>query len=121
MSLHPLIRQVQRLTEEYVRKGGKDSRQQQRSRMLRFAAHAATYGAKDMGQVGAQHVIRYWKSNRDLSDATLKEHWRALKTLWQLCEKPDPPPLPRTKAPTLKDKLFGRGYEGCSPHGDSSS
>ncbi len=112
-----LIQQVELLTNEYVRKGGKDNRMQQRSRMLAFAAHASTLGAREMGQVGATHVIRYWKAHRHLADSTLKQHWHALQVLWALSGKAGDPPPPWKKKPqqaplTLKEKLFGRGDGG---------
>lgn len=108
-----LVKKVEELTNEYVRKGGKENRKQQRSRMLAFAAHASTLGAREMGQVGATHVVRYWKANRDLSDATLYSHWLAIKELWRLSGKPLAPPHPRKKEPpqvkiSLKEKLFGQ-------------
>ena len=112
-----LVQQVERLTDNYVRKGGKDNRKQQRSRMLAFAAYASELGAKEIGQVGATHVVRYWKAHRDLADSTLYSHWLALVELWRLSGKAGEPPLPWKKKPekaplTLKEKLFGRGYGG---------
>jgi len=112
-----LVQQVERLTDNYVRKGGKDNRKQQRARILAFAAHAEASGAREMGQVGATHVVRYWKAHRDLSDATLYSHWLALVELWKLSGKVGSPPAPRKKqatevVPTLKEKLFGRGDGG---------
>lgn len=109
-----LVQQVEQLTESYVRKGGKDNRKQQRSRMLAFAAHAEAAGAREMGQVGATHVVKYWKAHRDLADSTLYSHWRALAELWKLSGKTGEPPLPWKKKPlspplSLKEKLFGRG------------
>lgn len=92
-----LLKDVERLTENYVRKGGKDNRRQQRSRMLAFAVHASTLGAREMGQVGAIHVIRYWKAHRGLSDATLYNHWLAICELWRLCGKAGEPPQPKKK------------------------
>lgn len=108
-----LVLQVERLTDNYVRKGGKDNRKQQRDRMLAFAAHAEASGAQEMGQVGATHVVRYWKAHRDLADTTLYSHWRALVLLWKLSGKTGDPPVPRKKKPlSLKEKLFGRGDGG---------
>ena len=109
-----LQQQVQELTRAYVRKGGKDNRRQQTARMLAFAAHCEALGAREMGQVGATHVIRYWKSNRDLSDTTLYNHWLAVCELWKLSGKSDQPPRPRKKLKqqkpsiSLKEKLFGK-------------
>lgn len=89
-----LVQQVQELTRTYVRKGGKDNRRQQAARMLAFAAHCEALGAREMGQVGAIHVIRYWKASTDLSDATRYSHWLAIRKLWFLAGKPAEPPRP---------------------------
>ena len=109
-----LVKDVEVKTHEYARKGGKDNRRQQRARMIAFAAHAQALGAREMGQVGATHVIRYWKAHRDLSDATLYSHWLAIRELWTIYGKSDQPPRPRKKieqqkpSVSLKEKLFGR-------------
>ena len=89
-----LQQQVQELTRAYVRKGGKDNRRQQTARMLAFAAHCEALGAREMGQVGATHVIRYWKASTGLSDATRYSHWLAIRELWGLAGKPGEPPRP---------------------------
>lgn len=120
-----LVKQVERLTDNYVRKGGKDNRKQQRARMLAFAALASTMGAREMGQVGATHVVRYWKAHRALSDATLYSHWLAIRELWAIFGKSGEPPRPRKKEPlkaqiSLKEKLFG-GMGANSPHGDNNT
>lgn len=112
-----LVQQVEQLTDNYVRKGGKANRKQQRARILAFAAHAEKSGARDMGQVGATHVVRYWKAHRELADSTLYSHWLALVELWKLSGKTGKPPLPRKKKPlssplSLKEKLFGGGNRG---------
>lgn len=90
-----IVQEVEQLTRAYVRKGGKDNRRQQRSRMLAFAEHCAGLGQNSLGQVGKAQVIAYWKAHRHLSDTTLYSHWRALVTLWELSEKPGQPPKPR--------------------------
>ncbi len=105
-----LVQQVEQLTDEYVRKGGKRSRNDRRALMIAFASHAAASGAHGMGQVGATHVIRYWKAHRGLKDATLRNHWYALCDLWELANKPGHPPKPRPA-----------GVMGASPHGDQST
>lgn len=87
-----LVQQVELMTNDYVRKGGKDNRRQQRSTMMAFAAHAEASGARRMAQVGHSHVIRYWKAHRGLSEATKYSHWRALCILWKLAKKPGGPP-----------------------------
>ena len=92
-----LLEEVENLSRGYVRKGGKDNRRQQRARMVAFAAFCAGEGAHSLAQVGAAHVIRYWRVNRHLSDATRYNHWCALSVLWSLCGKPTDPPKPYAK------------------------
>lgn len=92
-----LLHQVEKLSRAYVRKGGKDNRRQQRARMLAFAKHAARLGAREMGQVGARHVISYWKASEGLSDATRYAHWLAIRELWRAANKVEEPPRPRIK------------------------
>lgn len=92
--------EVERLTRIYVRKGGKDNRKQQRARMLDFARHSARMGANSLGQVGHGHVIKYWKVNVGLADATLYNHWLAIRELFHLAGKPLEPPKPFTKEMT---------------------
>lgn len=90
-----IVQEVEQLTRAYVRKGGKDNRRQQRSRMLAFAEHCAGLGQNSLGQIGRAHVVSYWKSTQKLSNATRYNHWRALVVLWQLAGKPEEPPKPR--------------------------
>lgn len=94
-----ILREVELLTREYVRKGGKNNRRQQRARMLAFALFCAEQGQNSLGQIGKAHVISYWKATRHLSDTTRYSHWRALVKLWQLSGKTEQPPTP--------DKLRG--------------
>lgn len=89
-----LVQQVAMMVHGYVRKGGKDNRKQQAARMLAFACFCEKEGVKDIGQVGARHVVRYWKANRHLASATLYNHYRALCHLWVLSDKLGQPPAP---------------------------
>jgi hypothetical protein len=89
-----LINEVKKLTNAYVRKGGKDNRRQQRARMIAFAGFCATQGVNSIGQVGKNHVIQYWKSNRNLAESTAYSHWLAIRTLWELAGKAGEPPKP---------------------------
>ncbi|MGJ8670099.1 MAG: hypothetical protein ACSHXK_11475, partial [Oceanococcus sp.] len=98
-----LENEVRELTFRWVAKGGKHNRRQQRNRMQAFVKHAAKSGAKSLAQVGKQHVIRYWKANRDLSDRTLYEHYRAISILWDLAQKAEPPPKPLTLSKSCGD------------------
>lgn len=89
-----LIHQVEALTRPYAAKGGKDNRRQQRARMMAFATHCAAHGAAEMGQVGARHVVSYWKASIALSGPTRYSHWLAIRELWRLSGKVGDPPRP---------------------------
>ena len=89
-----ILREVELVTREYVRKGGKRNRRQQRARMLAFASFCGEQGQNSLGQIGKAHVIGYWQATQHLSDATRYSHWRALVTLWRLTEKAEQPPTP---------------------------
>jgi hypothetical protein len=89
-----LYSEVNILTHGYVRKGGKDNRNQQRRRMLAFAKLAQKLGAKSLAQVGRRHVVLYWKRHQHLSDATLMAHWYAIRELWRMAGKLEDPPKP---------------------------
>ncbi|NYT72815.1 hypothetical protein HZU72_10290 [Halomonas sp. QX-2] len=95
-----LTSQITVLSNGYVRKGGKQNRKQQQKRMLAFGIFCSSQGATCMGQVGAKHVIRYWKSESmlDKSDATRLQHYYALKSLWGLAGKDGGPPKPFSSA-----------------------
>jgi hypothetical protein len=89
-----IINEVKKLTNAYVRKGGKDNRRQQRARMIDFADFCATQGVNSVGQIGKNHVIQYWKSNRNLAESTAYSHWLAIRSLWNLAGKAGEPPKP---------------------------
>lgn len=91
-----ILKEAEFLTREYVRKGGKTNRRQQRARILAFADFCGQQGQNSLGQIGRAHVVAYWKANRHLSDATLYNHWCALVTLWKLSGKSGSPPKPKT-------------------------
>ncbi len=103
--------EVERLTNSYVAKGGSDNKKQQRARMLAFARHCEQIGAFSMAQVGKDHVIKWWKKNRNLADRTLYEHHRALSILWRLAGKSGQPPEPwyrdASKAPPDRHPKMG--------------
>lgn len=95
-----IVQEVRKVSHHYAAKGGSDNRRQQVARMISFVEFARNEGANSLGQVGKNHVVKYWKSHRNLSDATLYNHWRALAILWKLTDKAGEPPKPRlgTKA-----------------------
>lgn len=89
-----LVDQVRTLAHGYRSKGGKRNRVQQTARMTAFAAFCEAQGCSEMGQVGARHVMNYWRAHRHLAPSTLYNHHLALQTLWRLSGKNGLPPSP---------------------------
>ena len=100
-----LVEQIKQLTHPYRRKGGKGHRKQQIGRMLAFGTFAEKKGTRSMGQIGAVHVIGFWKTHRHLSNATLRSYWYALCVLWVFSGKNGQPPKPFYK-PTESEPPF---------------
>lgn len=96
-----LTDQVQALARSYVRKGGKTNRKQQAQRMIAFARHCESLGAVEMGQVGSNHVLSYYRATAMLSAATRYNHYRALVLLWGLAGKVGLPPEPAAPGSTM--------------------
>lgn len=99
-----LVGQIDELTRGYGRKGGKRNRAQQRARMAAFGVFCESLGVTHLGQVGARHVIRYWKSPvmQSYSDRTRMGHYYALEVLWRCAGKPEKPPRPFPLATTVE-------------------
>lgn len=89
-----LVDQVLALAHGYTRKGGKGNRIQQTARMAAFAAFCEAQGCREINQVGARHVVRYWIAHRHLAQTTLYHHHLALRVLWRLTGKSGLPPEP---------------------------
>ena len=90
-----LVQQVNKITHAYAAKGGPVNRRQQVSRILAFAKFAEELGVISIGQLGKNHVVKYWKNHRELSDPTLLNHYYAICVLWRLIDKIEKPPRPR--------------------------
>jgi len=98
-----LTNQVQKLASGYMRKGGKINRRQQAARMIAFASHAEALGAREMGQVGAKHVMAYYRAQNALSYSTRYNHYRAIVLLWDLAGKTGVPPAPFKPSSTMTE------------------
>ena len=54
-----------------------------------------------MGQVGANHVLSYYRATTSLSASTRYNHYRALVALWKLAGKAGLPPEPTAPGSTM--------------------
>lgn len=86
MTLPPDIRHRLHL---YARKGGKTARRRQLKRIEAFVAWCgcAPY------QIGKGHVRRYFAAH-NLAPSTARDHWYAIRLLWQSLGRPTDPPRP---------------------------
>lgn len=91
MSKPDVVQEIKNLTRDYVRRGGKTNRRQQHKRMIEFGLFCRNnLETPNMAAVGKRHVVSYYKSIEDLSDATRLSHYYALKTLFALAGKTVP-------------------------------
>lgn len=77
----------------HTRKGSKVARRRQVKRAEAFA----TWCGCDPRQIGKAHVYRYFMAH-DLAPSTARDHWYAVRLLWQatgrLGDPPKPPQVP---------------------------
>ena len=90
-----LQREIQVLAHDYVKKGGKQNRRKQAKRMIALGVCAEKLGCKHLSELGKRHVIEFWKSHRDLSEAVQYQHFLAFRELWQRSGKSGEPPKPK--------------------------
>lgn len=79
----------------YARKGGKQNRRQQIGRACEVCDWCQQHHqVRDLHQLGAAHIISFWKHHRSWKDSTRYGYWLALKVLWPLIGKASHPPKP---------------------------
>ncbi len=90
-----LAKQAEKFFMDYVRGGGKQNRKKQVVRIIEFLDWIeSTEKVNSLQGIGKNHVIGFWKSHRDLSDATAYKYWLALCKLWEWLGKHETPPKP---------------------------
>jgi hypothetical protein len=93
--MHTLAKQAEKFFMEYLRGGGKQNRKKQVVRIIEFLDWIeSTEKVKSLHGIGKNHVIGFWKSHRDLSDATAYKYWLGLCKLWEWLGKHEEPPKP---------------------------
>jgi len=104
---------VTKVSRDFVRRGGKQNRRKQFSRMLSFAAYCeARCPGISLAQVGGRHVIGYYKSLQHLSWTTREAHYYAIASLFQLAGKSSPPrPFKNRKIPNSDEQLYEEGLQ----------
>jgi len=90
-----LAKQAEKFFMDYVRGGGKQNRKKQVTRIIEFLDWIeSTEKVISLHGIGKNHVIGFWKSHRDLSDATAYKYWLGLCKLWEWLGKHEEPPKP---------------------------
>lgn len=101
------------LMSGYLRTGSKANHQRQHKRMKEFVDYCETVGVRSLGQIGRSHVIKFWKSHRQLEDKTLQDYWYAFRILWKAIGQPGEPPRAWTTA-------MRQAVEAARPEKDSA-
>ena len=93
----------------YLRHGGKTSRRAMVQRLITICEEIQSYesGVKLPPQIGKAHIHRYWHRQQRLSPVTLRDHWYALRLLWELLGRSGEPPRPPQKVENLPKKGGG--------------
>lgn len=92
-------------THDYVRRGGKENRRKQVSRIIKFLRFTdSNEKITSLQRLGKRHVIEFWKANRDLSEKTANDYWLGICELWGWIGKPDEPPKPHKKPQNIDRK-----------------
>ncbi len=93
--MYTLAKSAEKYFRDYVRGGGKDNRKKQVARMIEFLDWAESVeNVRALHGLGKNHVIGFWKSHRELSEATAYKYWLAISKLWEWLGKHEPPPKP---------------------------
>jgi hypothetical protein len=93
--VYTLAKSAEKYFRDYVRGGGKDNRKKQVARMIEFLDWAESVdNVRALHGLGKNHVIGFWKSHRELSDATAYKYWLAISKLWEWLDKHEAPPKP---------------------------
>jgi hypothetical protein len=90
-----LAKQAEKFFMNYVRGGGKQNRKKQVDRIIEFLNWVeSTETVISLYGIGKRQVIGFWKSHRNLSDATAYKYWLGICKLWEWLEKHEKPPKP---------------------------
>ncbi len=90
-----LGKELRKLAHSYVRRGAKANRRQQLGRMIKFLEFVEeNEHPHNLYEIGARHVLNFWKANRSMAPKTAYGYWLALCELWQLAQKSGIPPKP---------------------------
>lgn len=93
--MYTLAKSAEKYFRDYVRGGGKDNRKKQVARMIEFLDWAESVdNVRALHGLGKNHVIGFWKSHRELSEATAYKYWLAISKLWEWLGKHEAPPKP---------------------------
>ena len=91
----------------FLRHGGKTNRRAMVQRLIKICEEIQSYeaGVKLLPQIGRAHIHRYWRRQQRLSPVTLRDHFYALRLLWDLLGRTGEPPRP----PKIYENLPKKG------------
>lgn len=90
-----MLKEIQILSDEYLRHGGKKWRRQQVKRLKKICSDiAVTENIGHPAQIGKAHVHRYYRRIENLTERTRYHHYLALCELWKMLGRHSYPPKP---------------------------
>ena len=99
-----LYSEASRKLRNFTTKGSPNDRKRKKANIFKFIEFAQKRGVHHLNELGARHVVSYWKHLRhteSLADKTLGDHRRAIMALWEKLDRPeDGVPKPWTRAET---------------------
>lgn len=88
---------VKRQADTYLRHGGKTSRRATVRRLIAVIKDIQRHdpGARRPEQIGRAHIHRYYERHDHLAVSTLRDHYYAVRLLWEWQDRPGKPPKPK--------------------------
>lgn len=83
--------------DTYLRHGGKTSRRATVRRLIAIVRDIQQHepGANRPEQIGRAHIHRYYARHENLAPSTIRDHYYAIRLLWDWLERPGQPPKPK--------------------------
>lgn len=89
---------VKMRADMYVRHGGKTSRRATVRRLIAVLRDIQRHeqGVNTPAVVGRAHIHRYYARHQHLAPSTMRDHYYAIRLLWDWLERPGQPPKPKS-------------------------
>ncbi|WP_393936849.1 hypothetical protein [Aeromonas rivipollensis] len=85
---------IEQRADQYRRHGGKTSRRRTVARLIAICQDIERHeqGIRQPPQIGRAHLHRYWARHADLAPTTQRDHWYAMRLLWDFLGRTGEPP-----------------------------